>query len=136
MSKILDALLFVGPALALVLGLLFACASSHRLFAWKPRRFAIALAIPMLISVAGAWRLRTVEADISVVLTVIAIAVAACGRLRRAAAHVVAVVQRTRDAEPPWRHACVDIDRATVHAQQGAAAGAAHQAGEVTAGPA
>jgi hypothetical protein len=78
MSKILDALLFVGPALALVLGLVFAFASSHRLFAWRTRQIALGVGIPMLISAAGAWRLRTVEADISVVLTVIAIAVAAC----------------------------------------------------------
>ena len=79
MSKILDGLLFAGPALALLLGFLFAFASSSsRPFARRPRRIALGIAAPMLVSVAGAWRLRTVESDPGVLLAVVGMALAAC----------------------------------------------------------
>lgn len=78
MNKILDGLLFAGPALAVVLGLLFAFASSNRIFARRPRQLALGVAIPMLVAVAGALRLRPVEDDTSVLLAVIGIALAAC----------------------------------------------------------
>lgn len=78
MSKILDGLLFVGPALAVVLGLLFAFSTSGRIFARRPRQLAVAVAIPMLVAVVGAWRLRQTENDTSVQLAVIGIALAAC----------------------------------------------------------
>jgi hypothetical protein len=78
MSKILDGLLFAGPALAVLLGLLFAFASSSRIFARRPRQLALGVGIPILIAVIGALRLRSVEGDTSVLLAVIGIAVAAC----------------------------------------------------------
>jgi hypothetical protein len=78
MGKILDALLFAGPALALVLGFLFAFASSTRFFARRPRQIAIGVAIPMLVSLVGALRLQPVESDTAVLLAVIGIALAAC----------------------------------------------------------
>jgi hypothetical protein len=79
MSKILDGLLFAGPALALLLGALFALASSSsRMFARRPRQLALGLAIPMLVSLAGAWRLQPVETDTGVLLAVGGMALAAC----------------------------------------------------------
>lgn len=79
MSKILDGLLFAGPALALVLGFLFAFASSSsRLFARRPRQLALGIALPMLVALGGALRLRPVESDPAVLATVTGIAIAAC----------------------------------------------------------
>lgn len=78
MSKILDGLLFAGPALAVLLGLLSAFASSNRIFERWPRQLALGVAIPMLVAVAGALRLRPVEGDTNVLLAVIGIALAAC----------------------------------------------------------
>ena len=78
MGKILDGFLFAGPVLAVVLGLLFAFASSNRIFARRPRQLALGVAIPMLVAVVGALRLRPVECDTSVLLAVIGIALAAC----------------------------------------------------------
>ena len=78
MGKILDGFLFAGPVLAVVLGLLFGFASSNRLFAPRPLQFALGVAIPMLVAVAGALRLRPVEGDTNVLLAVIGIALAAC----------------------------------------------------------
>lgn len=79
MSKILDGLLFAGPALALLLGFLFALASSSsRIFARRPRQIALGVAIPMLVSAAGALRLRPVESDPGVLLAVGGMGLAAC----------------------------------------------------------
>ena len=78
MSKILDAFLFVGPALALLFGFLFAFASSNRWFARQPRRIAFGVVIPMVVSLVGATRMRQVESDPTVLLTVIAFALGAC----------------------------------------------------------
>ena len=78
MTKILDALLFAGPALALLFGFLFAFSPSNRLFARRPRQIALGVVIPMLVSLAGALRMRQVESDPSVLLTVIGFALGAC----------------------------------------------------------
>ena len=79
MNKILDGLLFAGPALALLLGFLFAFAStSSRMFARRPRQIALGVAISMLVSLAGALRLRSVESDAGVLLAVGGMALAAC----------------------------------------------------------
>lgn len=79
MNKILDGLIFAGPALALVVGLLFAFASSSsRVFEGRPRNIALGLAIPLFVSVVGAWRLPTTESDPAVLAAVIGMAVAAC----------------------------------------------------------
>lgn len=79
MAKILDGLLFAGPALALLLGFLFAFAStSSRIFARRPRQIALGVSIPMLVSIAGAFRLRPVESDTGVLLAVVGMALAAC----------------------------------------------------------
>lgn len=98
MGKILNALIFVGPALALLLGFLFAFAApSSRIFARRPRQIAVAVGIPMLIAGFGAWRMQQVETDTAVLLTVIGLGVAGCaagfaaafgfGLLLRAASH-------------------------------------------------
>ena len=79
MSTLLDGLLFAGPALALLLGFVFAFASSSsRVFARRPRQFALGVAIPMLVSAAGALRLQPVESDLFVALATGAMALAAC----------------------------------------------------------
>lgn len=79
MSKLLDGLLFAGPALALLLGFLFALASSSsRIFARRPPQLALGVVIPMLLSGAGVWRLQSAESDTSVLLTVAGMALAAC----------------------------------------------------------
>ena len=79
MSKILDGLLFAGPALALLLGFLFALASSSsRIFARRPLQIALGVVFPMLVSAAGALRLRPVESDTSVLLAVGGMALVAC----------------------------------------------------------
>ncbi len=77
-TKILDALLFAGPALALLSGFLFGFASSKRVFARLPLQIALGVAIPMLVSLAGALRMRQVESDSTVLLTVIGLALGAC----------------------------------------------------------
>lgn len=78
MTKILDALLFAGPALALLFGFLFAFSSSNRLFARRPLQIALGVVIPMLVTLAGALRMRQVESDSTVLLTVIGFALGAC----------------------------------------------------------
>lgn len=78
MSKFLDALLFAGPALALLFGFLFAFASSKRWFARRPLQMALGVVIPMLVSLVGALRMRQVENEPTVLLTVIAFALGAC----------------------------------------------------------
>lgn len=79
MSKILDGLLFAGPALALLLGALFALASSSsRLFARRPVQMGLGITIPMLVSLTGVLRLRPVESDTGVLLAVGGMALAAC----------------------------------------------------------
>ncbi len=79
MARILDALLFAGPALALLLGFLFAFASSSsRLFARRPRQLALGLLLPMLVALAGALGHRSVENDTAVLLAVAGMALAAC----------------------------------------------------------
>jgi hypothetical protein len=77
-TKILDVLLFAGPALALLFGFLFAFSSSNRLFARRPRQIALGVAISMIVSLAGALRMRQVESDSTVLLTVIGLALGAC----------------------------------------------------------
>lgn len=77
MGKIFDALLFVGPALGVLLGFLFAFAApSSRIFARRPRHVALALGIPMLLAAVGAWRMQRVETDTAVLLAVIGLGVA------------------------------------------------------------
>lgn len=78
MSKLLHALLFVGPALALLFGFLFAFASSKRWFALRPMQVGLGVVIPMLVSLVGALRMEQVESDPAVLLTVIAFALGAC----------------------------------------------------------
>jgi hypothetical protein len=79
MGKILDGLLFAGPALALLLGFLFAFAPpKSRLFARRPRHIAVAVGVPMLMAAAGAWRMHSVESDSAVVLAVVGIGLAGC----------------------------------------------------------
>lgn len=79
MGKILDALLFAGPALALLLGFMFAFAPpSSRIFARRPGPIAAAMAIAMLMAGVGAWRLQSVENDKPVVLAVMAMGLAGC----------------------------------------------------------
>jgi hypothetical protein len=79
MARILDALLFAGPALALLLGLGFAFASaSSRIFARRRRNIALGVIVPMLLSAAGVWRLRSAEGDPGVLLAVGGMALAAC----------------------------------------------------------
>jgi len=79
MATLLDGLLFAGPALALLLGFVFAFASSSsRIFARRPRQFALGLVIPMLVAAAGAWRLHPAESDLTVVLAAGGMALAAC----------------------------------------------------------
>jgi uncharacterized membrane protein len=78
MAKILDTLLFAGPVLAVVFGLVFAFSSGRGIFARRPRQLALGMAIPILLALVGAFRLRAVESDTSVWLAVIGIAVAAC----------------------------------------------------------
>lgn len=78
MTNILHALLFAGPALALLFGFLFAFSSSDRWFARRPRQIALGVVIPMLVTLAGALRMRQVESDPTVLLTVIGFALGAC----------------------------------------------------------
>jgi hypothetical protein len=127
MAKLLDGLLFAGPALALILGFAFAFAApTSRLFARRPRQIALGVALPMLVAVAGALRLRPVESDTAVLLAVMGIAVAGCaigfagafgfGVLLRASSHwfggratrhhfgdtgVSTLIMRRRKALPP-----------------------------------
>ncbi|MFC5499790.1 hypothetical protein ACFPOE_19770 [Caenimonas terrae] len=78
MANILDGLLFAGPALALVLGFLFAFSSSSRLLARRPRQIALGVLLPMLVSVAGAVRVGATDGDTAVLLAVIGMALLAC----------------------------------------------------------
>lgn len=79
MAKMLDGLLFAGPALALLLGAVFALASSSsRLFARRPLQVGLGIGIPMLVSLVGVLRLRPQESDTSVLLAVGCMAFAAC----------------------------------------------------------